>query len=253
MTFEGDGLETMKASGSNFDQAELNRFGAQAGQWWDLRGPFKALHQINSARLAYVSQRARLQDQRVLDVGCGGGLLCEAMAGQGAQVVGIDMAPEALAVARAHAKRRQLPIQYQQSTAEAWASDHSGAYDLVTCMELVEHVPDPALLVQACAGLVRPEGHVVFATVNRTWLARLLVIGVSENILGIVRKGTHQYRRFVRPGELAQWAEQAGLLSADLRGLRFLPYIGYARLCNDTRMNYLMDFVKKSSQSVAVD
>lgn len=231
----------------NIDQAEIERFGDQADQWWDLKGPFKALHQINPARLAYVSQRAGLRDKKVIDVGCGGGLLCEAMAARKAQVVGIDMAPGALAVARAHAGQRQLSIQYHQSTAEAWAAVHTGVYDVVTCMELVEHVPDPAALVQACAALVRPEGHLFFATVNRTWLARLLVIGMSENILGIVRKGTHQYRRFVRPGELTLWAEKAGLRRADLSGLRFLPYIGYVRLGKGTRMNYLMDFVKASS------
>jgi len=242
------GIKSTVEQQLNIDQSEIDRFDDQAEKWWDLKGQFKALHQINPARLAYVSQRAGLRDKKVLDVGCGGGLLCEAMVGRKAQVAGIDMAPEALAVARAHARQRQLSIQYHQSTAEAWAAEHSGVYDVVTCMELVEHVPDPAALVQACAALVRHEGHVFFATVNRTWLARLLVIGVSEYILGIVRKGTHQYRRFVRPGELSLWADQAGLHRADLSGLRFLPYIGYARLCKDTRMNYLMDFVKRSSR-----
>jgi 2-polyprenyl-6-hydroxyphenyl methylase/3-demethylubiquinone-9 3-methyltransferase len=245
MTLECNGNDTLKAPGSNFDQNELVRFDGQADQWWQLQGPFKALHQINPVRLAYLSQRIRLRGKKVLDVGCGGGLLCEPMAEQGAQVTGIDMAPKALAVARAHARQRRLDIQYQLSTAEAWSGEHAEAYDVVTCMELVEHVPDPAELVRACAALVRPGGHIFFATVNRTWLARLLVIGVSENILGIVRKGTHQFQRFVRPTELSLWAAQVGLHKADIKGLRFLPYIGYARLCKDTRMNYLMDFVKR--------
>ena len=231
----------------NLDQDEIDRFTSQSGKWWDLKGEFKALHQINPVRLAYIRCRADLKGKQVLDVGCGGGLLSEALAGDGAVVTGIDMAAEALAVAQDHAAGKPLSLTYCQSTAEAWAEAHTAAYDAVICMELVEHVPDPASLIAACARLVRPGGDLFFSTVNRSWLARLLVIWFSENFLGIIARGTHQYRRFVRPGELARYARQAGLQQKDLSGIRYLPFIGYARLCKDTRMNYLMHF--KSSPS----
>jgi 2-polyprenyl-6-hydroxyphenyl methylase/3-demethylubiquinone-9 3-methyltransferase len=224
----------------NIDPREISLFKSQAGQWWQASGEFKALHQINPVRLAYVMRRAPLRGRRVIDVGCGGGLLAEAMAARGARVTGIDMTPEALQVARAHATANGLGIDYRLGTAETWARKEPGAFDVLTCMELVEHVPDPASLIRACAALVRPGGDVFFSTVNRTWLARALVIVASEYLLRIVRPGTHQYRRFVRPRELAAYARRAGLRVAHISGLRFLPFIGYVRLCRDTRMNYLL-------------
>ena len=228
----------------NIDSREIARFAAQADLWWDARGEFKALHQINPVRLAYVRDRAGLWHKRVLDVGCGGGLLAEAMAAKGARVTGIDMVGPALAVAQKHASEGGLSVDYRRSTAEAWAGEHREAYDVVTCMELVEHVPDPAGLITALARMVRPGGDVFFATVNRTWMARLLVIWLSEYVLTIVPKGTHTYSRFVRPGELARWANHAGLELRHLSGLRYLPFIGYAALCRNTAMNYLMHCVK---------
>lgn len=227
----------------NVDPREVAYFKDMASLWWQAKGEFKALHEINPVRLSFV-QRAGLSGRKVLDVGCGGGLLAEAMAVAGASVTGIDMVAEALAVAREHAAESQVTIDYRQSTAEAWADSHAAAYDIVTCMELVEHVPDPATLVQACARLLRPGGHLFFATVNRTLLSRLLVIMVAEYILGIVRKGTHTYGRFVKPEELAFWGKKAGLTVRGVSGLRYLPVIGYARLCKDTRMNYLLHFRK---------
>jgi len=224
----------------NIDSEEIARFALQAQLWWDPRGEFKALHEINPVRLAYVRDLAGLPGRQVLDVGCGGGLLAEAMAGLDARVTAIDMVGPVLAVARKHALDRGLSIGYHLSTAEAWAVDHKGRYDVVTCMELVEHVPDPARLIRALAEMVRPGGDLFFATVNRTWLARLLVIWLSENVLGLVRKGTHAYRRFVRPRELAVWAEAAGLQVRHLSGVRYLPFIGYAALCRSTAMNYMM-------------
>lgn len=226
----------------NIDQAELARFAAQADLWWKPGGAFKALHEINPVRLAYVRDRAGLDGRRILDVGCGGGLLAESMAAEGAEVTGIDMVAPALAAAQDHARQSGVTVAYHQSTAEAWARDHRGRYDAVTCMELVEHVPDPAQLIQAMAAMVRPGGHVFFATVNRTWQARLLVILISEYLLGIVGKGTHTYEKFVRPQELTLWGRRAGLALKDLSGLRYLPFIGYAALCKSTAMNYLMHF-----------
>jgi 2-polyprenyl-6-hydroxyphenyl methylase/3-demethylubiquinone-9 3-methyltransferase len=234
----------MEGIPENIDGREIARFASQAHGWWDLGGQFKALHQINPVRLAYVRDRAGLQGRRVLDVGCGGGLLAEAMAAAGAWVTGLDMVAPALEVARRHAFENGVSVDYQQSTAEAWARDHGEIYDVITCMELVEHVPDPAGLIRALARMVRPRGDLFFATVNRTWLARLLVIWASENVLGIVPKGTHTYDRFVRPRELTRWARKAGLEVRDLSGLRYVPFSGHAALCKSTAMNYLMHFCK---------
>jgi 2-polyprenyl-6-hydroxyphenyl methylase / 3-demethylubiquinone-9 3-methyltransferase len=228
----------------NIDSQEIARFASQADGWWDLKGQFKALHQINPVRLAYVRDRAGLQGRRILDVGCGGGLLAEAMAAEGAWVTGIDMVAPALEVARRHAFESGLAVDYRQSTAEAWARDHREVYDVITCMELVEHVPDPAGLIQALAQMVRPRGDLFFATVSRTLLARLLVIWLSENVLGIVAKGTHTYGKFVRPREMARWGRAAGLEVRDLSGLRYLPFMGHAALCKNTAMNYMMHFCK---------
>jgi len=227
----------------NVDPQEVANFSDMASLWWQAKGEFKALHEINPVRLCYVD-RAGLAGKKVLDVGCGGGLLTEAMAGKSAMVTGIDMVPKALEVARSHAADNGLNIDYRQSTAEDWARDQAARYDIVTCMELVEHVPDPAMLVQACARLARPGGDIFFATVNRTLLSRLLVIIVAEYILGIVRKGTHTYHRFVKPEELMDWGRQAGLTLSNVSGLRYIPFIKYARLCNSTQMNYLIHLKK---------
>ena len=228
----------------NIDSREIARFASHAKDWWDLKGQYKALHQINPVRLAYVRDRVGLQGRRILDVGCGGGLLAEAMAAGGARVTGIDMVVPSLEVARRHAFQTGVTVDYRQSTAEAWARDHREIYDAITCMELVEHVPDPAGLIQALAHIVRPRGDLFFATVNRTLLARLLVIWASENVLGIVPKGTHTYGKFVRPRELTRWGRQAGLEVRDLSGLRYFPFVGHAALCKSTAMNYLMHFCK---------
>jgi 2-polyprenyl-6-hydroxyphenyl methylase/3-demethylubiquinone-9 3-methyltransferase len=206
----------------NIDSQEIARFASHADEWWDLKGQYKALHQINPVRLAYVRD----------------------MAAAGARVTGIDMAAPSLAVARRHALETGVAVDYRQSTAEAWAGDHREIYDVITCMELVEHVPDPAGLVQALSRMVRPGGEVFFATVNRTWLARLLVIWFSENVFGIVPRGTHTYGKFVQPRELTHWARQAGLETRDLSGLRYIPFNGHAALCRNTTMNYLMHFCK---------
>ena len=228
----------------NIDNKEIARYAAAAGHWWDRNGALKALHDINPERVQYVQAKADIVEKPLLDVGCGGGLLSEALAVAGARVTGIDMAVPALNVARAHARESGLQIEYRESTAENLARTHAGRFDVITCMELVEHVPEAASVIQACANLVRPGGHLFFATVNRTWLARLLVIWVAEYVLGIVSKGTHTYERFVRPEEMQRWGEAVGLHCADLSGLRYIPFGGYAALCKNTAMNYLMHFVK---------
>ena len=226
----------------NIDAAEIARFSAMADIWWDRKGEFKALHDINPVRLAYVRDRAELNGKAVLDVGCGGGLLSEALAASGGRVTAIDMADASLEVARAHMQTSGLGIDYRRITAEALAETDPGRYDVVTCMELLEHVPSPASVIAACARLVRPGGDIFFATVNRTVLSWLLVIVAAEYVMGIVRKGTHEYRKLVRPRELKQWGEGAGLQLMDLSGLRYIPFGGHASLCRSTAMNYVMHF-----------
>jgi len=229
----------------NIDTGEIARFSAMADIWWDRTGEFKALHDINPVRLAYVRDRVDLNGKQVLDMGCGGGLLAEALAQSGGQVTGIDMAAASLTVARAHMQESGLSIDYRQTTAEDLVAEMPAQFDVVTCMELLEHVPRPESIIAACARLVRPGGNVFFATVNRTWLSGLLVIVAAEYVLGIVRKGTHAYRKLVRPRELKRWGEQAGLHLENLSGLRYIPFGGYASLCRSTAMNYLMHFRKE--------
>lgn len=231
----------------NIDAGEIARFSAMAEAWWDRDGEFKALHDINPVRLAYVRDRCAVLDgKKVLDVGCGGGLLAEALAAGGGRVTGIDMAEASLAVARMHMKDSRLVIDYRQTMAETLADESPGKYDVVVCMELLEHVPRPSSIIDACARLARPGGDLFFATVNRTWLSWLLVIVAAERVLGIVRKGTHDYRKLVKPEELIQWGTAAGLALENLSGLRYIPLGGYAALCRSTRMNYLMHFRKET-------
>jgi 2-polyprenyl-6-hydroxyphenyl methylase/3-demethylubiquinone-9 3-methyltransferase len=228
----------------NIDNKEIARYAATAAHWWDRNGELKALHDINPVRMGYILSNAAIKGKPVLDVGCGGGIVSEALAASGAQVTGIDMAVPALKVARGHAQENGLEIDYREDTAENFARTHTGHFAAVTCMELVEHVPDPASIIAACADLVQPGGRLFFSTVNRTWIARLLVIWAAENMLGIVSKGTHTYARFVRPEEMKLWGQAAGLRCEDVSGLRYLPFGGYTALCKSTAMNYLMHFVK---------
>jgi 2-polyprenyl-6-hydroxyphenyl methylase/3-demethylubiquinone-9 3-methyltransferase len=229
----------------NIDNGEIARFSAMAELWWDRTGEFKALHDINPVRLAYVRDRTELAGSRVVDVGCGGGLLSEGLAASGARVTGIDMAGASLAVARDHMQTSGLDIDYQQTTAEAHADENAGHYDAAVCMELLEHVPRPASIIAACARLLRPGGSAFFATVNRTWLSWLLVIVAAERVMGIVRKGTHDYRKLVKPEELTRWGLDSGLTVENLSGLRYIPFGGHAALCRSTRMNYLMHFKRR--------
>lgn len=224
----------------NVSPAEVEKFGAAAHQWWDPKGEFAALHDINPLRVAYVADRARLRDRRVLDVGCGGGLFSEGLALHGARVLGIDMAEEAVVVARTHQRRSGFRNEYRRTTVERLAEESPGEFDVVTCMELIEHVPDPASVVRSCARAARPGGDVFFATINRNPLAGLLLIVGAEWVLRLMPRGTHHYAGFVRPSEIAGWGRAAGLAVRDLSGMRYNPFTRRSALTRSSAVNYLM-------------
>lgn len=229
-------------SGVNVDPAEISRFDAAAPRWWDADGEFRPLHDLNPARLDYIEARAGFAGRRVLDVGCGGGLLAEGMARRGARVTGIDLAPAALEVARLHALEAGIGVDYREVAVEALAAADPGAFDLVTCLEMLEHVPDPAGVLQSIARLVRPGGDVVCSTINRNPKAFALAIVGAEYVLRLLPRGTHQYSRLIRPSELARWARAAGLELVDLAGLEYNPVTRRARVSADTSVNYLAHF-----------
>lgn len=234
----------MAAAPENIDPREIARFQSRASVWWDKKGPFSALHDINPLRLAYVKDRMEIKGREILDVGCGGGILSEAMAAAGAKVIGIDLVEEALAAARIHMRTSGVAVAYRRTTAEALAEESPGKFDGVTCMELLEHIPDPGSMIRACAALVRPGGDIFIATLNRTPAAWLLAIVAAEYVLGIVEKGTHTYRKFVRPGEISRTAHAAGLKVKDVSGFYYLPVIGRAGLTRFKKVNYMMHLKK---------
>lgn len=224
---------------ANVDPIELDRFEANAARWWDAGGEYKTLHDVNPLRLGYIDSRARLHGKEVVDVGCGGGLLSEAMARGGARVTGIDLGQAAIKVAQLHLRESGLTVAYRRVAAEQLADEHPERYDVVTCMELLEHVPDPASLVRACARLAKPGGDVFFSTINRNPRSWLLAIVGAEYALGLLPKGTHEYRKLVRPSELAAFARGGGLAVKDLRGMRYNPLARRATLTSDVGVNYL--------------
>ncbi|MEG3791131.1 bifunctional 2-polyprenyl-6-hydroxyphenol methylase/3-demethylubiquinol 3-O-methyltransferase UbiG [Lysobacter sp. CCNWLW3] len=223
----------------NFSQAELDKFGALANRWWDPQGPQKALHALNPARLGYVAERSALAGARVLDVGCGGGLLSEALAGAGAEVVAIDLAPELLKVARLHKLETGVRVDYRLQSVESLAAEQPGSFDAITCMEMLEHVPDPAAIVGACATLLKPGGRLFLSTLNRTTAAFALAIVGAEYVARVLPKGTHQYRDFIKPSELAAWLRAAELQLEDVSGLMYEPWRNAARVIARTDVNYL--------------
>jgi 2-polyprenyl-6-hydroxyphenyl methylase/3-demethylubiquinone-9 3-methyltransferase len=223
----------------NADAAELAKFEALAGAWWDPDGAFRTLHEINPLRSAYIAGRVALEDRRVLDVGCGGGLLTEALARCGARVTGIDLAADGLAAARAHAALGHVSVDYDLIDAETLAARSPAAFDVVTCMELLEHVPSPDRLVQACAALVVPGGSVFFSTINRNLRSFMLAIVAAEHVLELVPRGTHEYARLIRPSELGAWCRTAKLDLVDLTGLQYNPVTRRHRLGGSTAVNYL--------------
>jgi 2-polyprenyl-6-hydroxyphenyl methylase/3-demethylubiquinone-9 3-methyltransferase len=225
----------------NVDPSELAKFSALAHHWWDPGSEFKPLHDINPLRLGYIARQCGgLEGKAVLDVGCGGGILTEAMAREGATVVGIDLSEKALGVARLHQIESGASVDYRLKSAEALAIEAPATFDIVTCMELLEHVPDPASTVAACAKLVRPGGHVVFSTINRNAKAYALAIVGAEYVLRLLPRGTHDYQRFLKPSEIAAFARAAGLETDALIGMTYNPLTKVYRLQADTSVNYIM-------------
>ena len=229
---------------NNIDAAELARFEAMSSIWWDKDGELKALHDINILRLNYINDHAPIEDKRVLDVACGGGILSEAMASLGAFVTGIDAGKAALTVAKLHLKESDLNVNYQLSTAEAYSNIRPESFDVVTCLELLEHVPEPSSIVEACSTLVKPDGDVFFATINRNPKSFLFAIIGAEYLLGLVRKGTHTYGKFIKPDELENWAIIAGLKKYALTGLHYNPFSRKYALGGNVHVNYMMHFRK---------
>jgi 2-polyprenyl-6-hydroxyphenyl methylase/3-demethylubiquinone-9 3-methyltransferase len=223
----------------NFSQVEVDKFNELAHRWWDPSGPQKALHAMNPARLGYVADRVALRGARVLDVGCGGGLLSEAMAHAGADVTAIDLAPELLKIARLHGLESGIRVDYRQTSIESLLASGEAPYDAITCMEMLEHVPDPAAVIATCAGLLKPGGRLLVSTLNRTVAAFALAIVGAEYVARLLPKGTHQYRDFIKPSELAAWLRAAGLEMDDVSGLLYEPLGGTARLSTRTDVNYL--------------
>jgi len=224
----------------NADPAELDKFSKLAHRWWDPAGEFRPLHEINPLRLDWIAQHASLEGAAVLDVGCGGGILAEAMARRGAKVTGIDLSEKALKVAQLHLLESRLAVHYENVSVEDYAAAHAGKFDAVTCMELLEHVPEPGAMAAACARLVRPGGQVFFSTINRNPKSYLFAVVGAEYVLGLLPKGTHDYLRFIKPSELSRWCREAGLRIDELIGMSYNPITKRYRLGRDCDVNYLL-------------
>ncbi len=229
---------------TNVDQQEIAKFAALADRWWDLDGEFKSLHDINPLRLSFIQQHVILSGQKILDIGCGGGILSESMAKCGGIVTGIDMAKDVLNAAELHSKEQKLSIKYLYTTAEALAEQQQQSYDVITCMELLEHVPDPSAIVAACAKLIKPNGAVFFSTLNRTLKAYLYAIIGGEYLLRLLPKGTHHYEKFIRPSELMHWSQDNNLQMRSMVGMTYNPLSRLYNLVNEVDVNYLAFFVK---------
>lgn len=229
-------------SPTNVDQAEIDKFSALASKWWDPNSEFKPLHEINPLRLAWIQECAgsSLQDKKIIDVGCGGGILAESMAALGADVTGIDLAQKSLTVARLHSLESGIKVQYKLIAAEEMAEQETEQYDIVTCMEMLEHVPDPASIIQACSRLVKPGGHVFFSTLNRNPKSFLFAIVGAEYVLQLVPKGTHSYDNFIKPSELVSSARRVGLQLEQLKGLEYNPISKVYSLSDDVSVNYMV-------------
>ena len=234
----------MTKTAANVDPTEIRKFEALASRWWDKQGEFKPLHAINPLRLNFINTGSPLAGRRVLDVGCGGGILCESMAECGAEVTGTDMGKAPLSVARLHAMERDLAIDYRQITAEELAAAEPGSFDVVTCMELLEHVPDPSSVINACMQLARPGGSVYFSTINRNPKSFLFAIIGAEYVLKMLPAGTHDYSKFIRPSELDIWCRDAGLEVVSIEGISYNPLTGMYRTSKDVDVNYMVHYLK---------
>ncbi|WP_100266422.1 bifunctional 2-polyprenyl-6-hydroxyphenol methylase/3-demethylubiquinol 3-O-methyltransferase UbiG [Mariprofundus ferrinatatus] len=228
----------------HFDSDEIAKFEAMAEEWWDPAGKFKPLHKINPLRLDYIDREVKLAGKTVLDVGCGGGLLAEGMASRGASVTGIDRSPKGLGVARLHSEKSGVPVQYEECDAETWAESHAGFYDAVTCLEVLEHVPDVPRTVAACAAMIKPGGHFFFATLNRNPVSYIKAILGAEYILGWLPKGTHEYAKFIKPSEMNVALRSADLEIRDLKGMSYAMLSDHFSLSDDLSVNYLGFAVK---------
>ena len=232
----------------NADPKELAKFSDLAHRWWDPAGEFRPLHQINPLRLAWIEGKASLAGNQVLDVGCGGGILAEAMARAGARVKGIDLAEKPLKVAELHRLESGVAVEYEAASAEELAAREPARYDVVTCMEVLEHVPDPSSTVRACADLVRPGGQLFFATINRNPKSYLFAIVGAEYVLGLLPKGTHDYAKLIKPSELARWSRSAGLDVEGLVGMTYNPFTKAYALGRDTDVNYMLHAVRPATR-----
>lgn len=228
----------------NIDREEQKKFDSIAASWWDPDGESRALHDLNPARLAYITERVDLKGARVVDVGCGGGILSESMAGQGANVTGIDIAAKALAVARLHLHESGCQVDYQHVTAESWAQEHPSGAAVVTCMEMLEHVPDPTSVVAACANMLEKGGHLFMSTLNRNAMSFAVAIVGGEHITRIIPKGTHQYERFIKPSELCRWLRASGMRVEEITGIHYNPVERTARTGGHVHVNYLVHATK---------
>ena len=227
----------------NIDIDEVKKFSSRALQWWDAEGEFRTLHDINPVRLSYIENVISIKDKKVLDIGCGGGLLSEAMASQGATVTGIDASTSNILIASEHARNNNIKVDYDSCTAEEFSSNHVDEYDLITCMELLEHVPEPESIIKACSRMIKPGGHVILSTINRNLKAYILAVLTGEYLLKLLPKGTHHYEKFIRPSELVNWCQKYGLITNDISGLDYNPLFNHCSLTNNPDVNYLIDTI----------
>ena len=238
----------MKATQHNVDASEIAKFDSLASRWWDPAGEFRPLHEINPLRLDYIRQRVTLRGRKVLDIGCGGGILSESMGQEGARVTGIDMADGPLAVARLHQAESGAEVEYLQSTAESMAQERPEQFDVVTCLEMLEHVPSPPAVIEACASLVRPGGDIFFSTINRNPKAFMLAIVGAEYLLRLLPAGTHEYDKFIKPSELETWSRRAGLQHRGSIGMHYNPLSREYSLGGNVDVNYLMHFQRPDAE-----